>query len=83
MYDPVPATGVYFTSTDTAMEGMVAHAAAMAPLNIKPFRKLPNGRNFSVMEEGWVFLFPCLFLLAFRFRCIPRTRVAAFDGLPL
>ena len=56
LYAPVPATAVSFTSTDTALEGLVSHAAGMAVRNIKPFRHV-NGsdgsvQNFSVMEEG-------------------------------
>jgi hypothetical protein len=46
MYDPVPPTAVYFTSTDTALQGMVAHAASLAPLNIKPFRRLSVRSSF-------------------------------------
>lgn len=52
LYEPLPQTQVSFTSSDLALEGLVAHAAAMATRNIKPFRRLPSGDNFSVMEEG-------------------------------
>ena len=52
LYDPLPRTGVNFSSTDSALQGIVAHAAEMASRNIKVFRRLSDTRNFSVMEEG-------------------------------
>jgi hypothetical protein len=48
MYDPVPETAVSFVSSFESLANMVAHAAAMASLNIKPW----GGYNFSVMVEG-------------------------------
>eukprot|EP01047_Picozoa_sp_COSAG01_P004720 COSAG01_NODE_157_length_23722_cov_85.712568_4_plen_281_part_00 len=52
LYDPLPRVGVHFTSSDSALQGIVDHATSMAKRNVKPFRLLPDGRNFSVMEEG-------------------------------
>lgn len=52
LYGPPPTTAVTFTSTDKALEGLVAHGAEMAARNIKLFRRLSPEANFSVMEEG-------------------------------
>ena len=52
LYDPLPQTGVIYSTTDPALQGIVAHAAEMASRNIKVFRRLSDTRNLSVMEEG-------------------------------
>eukprot|EP01050_Picozoa_sp_SAG11_P015239 SAG11_NODE_1954_length_4006_cov_1.667093_1_plen_862_part_00 len=52
LYGPLPVTAVGFSSSDAALAGLVEHAAELARLNIKPFRRLPDGSNLSVMEEG-------------------------------
>ena len=52
LYDPLPRTGVIYSTTDPALQGIVAHAAEMASRNIKVFRRLSDTRNLSVMEEG-------------------------------
>lgn len=52
LYDPIPATAVSFDSSDTALAAMLAHASVMAASNVRVFRQLSGGRNFTVMEEG-------------------------------
>ena len=49
LYDPVPATAVTFTTSDSALQGLYSHGADQEGGNGRPFLTSPR---FDVLEEG-------------------------------